>query len=211
MEKNKLNRSDFQILLRMLAGARLLEQTGNYVMLLNDESGQVYCTSFMTRKNPEFEKQMRADDIEVLTKIVSKREKDALTRSIELYKKEDFEGLWKLLVGQTTYKNGVLKGITTGVVLRECKRAYVKNNNVKNGQTNITTLSLLNVSDNCIQMAEEAIVVFKNENSISNYFRKPSMKTAQPGSTAKNIIESKKNKKETATKSNDSHEAGKGR
>lgn len=165
---------EFEILLRMLAGGKIQEPNANYIIMIPlDENGNniglPWSITDMKRSNIDFINTVKSTDIELLEKVVSKKETGAIDKAKKFYKDGKYDELWRLLVGRAEFKDGTLKGLTSGVALREYKRAYLRNNNPKNGQTNITTLSLLDVSEECLILAKEANYVLAEERKLEGY------------------------------------------
>lgn len=184
---------EFQILLRMLAGGKILEPKANYILMIPyDENGNTtglpWSITDMKRYNESFVNGAKSADIVILEQVISEKAAGAKTKAKKLYKDEKYEELWTLLTGKTEHKNGELKGIVSGVALREYKRAYLRNNNPKNGQTNITTLSLLNVSELCLSLAKNANFVLAEERRFDSYTGN-SNKTGSKGKVAEQIVE----------------------
>ena len=163
MTNKEFNLSEFQILLRMLSGAKVLEPTGNYVTMVNGKDGKVYCTTFMTRKCKDIEMSMLAADIQLLGELIPAKNKLEFNEVVKLYKAHKYEEVWERLVGTVSTKKGV-KVVKSGLVRNRFKDMYLDNNDKKkNQQTDITTLELLGVSEKCIELALDAKKVFYEE------------------------------------------------
>ncbi len=181
---------EFEILLRMIAGGKLEEPfVDNSILILpSDEKGNItglpWSVSELKRYNAIILNDSHVRNINILEDIISKNEKDAITKAKKLYMNGKYEDLWRLLVGRIEYQNNRIKGIFKGVVKKEHKQTYINYNNFKwceeqakktgnrlGHKTNITILSMLDVSETCLLLAKEANIVLTEEKKYDNYSR----------------------------------------